>query len=594
MGKPKASTKQRSVATVQENDSRTVLDENQSDKGLGSTADAPPLPVESPPKIPSPPAAPRSRPRSPGVAPSSPGPRRRGEFFHSDSSPRRDRSRSRSRSRSRTRAKRRYYRRSSSSSSPDTRKSSRDSRRHSSHSRNPNITEMFSSFMSMMGPMMAHISKEPSGIPLDNKRIPEAALGRPESVAPIPVVVQDDDARSVLSNQSVVQEGSIASDGVTLHAPSHTGFSLAGEGIDLGDISIHHSQLNEEINPRHESEFLTVIENLHTVLGDDLPRRTFKKSNVKALSQFDTEDSTARKSSVAFPHSGLMTSTFDCIHEQMWGDKSMKLDDPSTLPSSLQGAKKVGKRKIPHYREKFYSVLTDAVQPKPPEAGESLETYAGVKESTCMVKNIEVKDIEKQSRKALLALNAVDVLVAGIRRIDAAGDPSAADLQAKNSMFSSLVWAVKHATEFAATSVSLSMLARRRSFLDSAPTSLIPQAAKKWMLNQKIVQEEGVPPSLFGEVVPKLQKYTAQHNKLHAAASASRPKPKALVTQTGNSKNYHSGRNKLPQVGNQTKPNWSNARGRGRGVSKANSRGGFSMKPGGGRTSSLPPPKQSA
>lgn len=594
MGKPKASTKQRPATTVQENDSHSMLDENQSDKGLDSTAFAPPLPVESPPKIPNPPTAPRPkpRPRSPGIAPSSPGPRRRGDFFQSDSSPRKDRSRSRSRSRSRMRAKRRYYRRSSSSSSPDSRNSLRNSRRHSSHSQNPDITEMFSSFMAMMGPMMARLSKDPSGMPLDIKKIPEAALGRPDSVAPLPVVLQDDDARSVLSNQSMVQEKSIASEGVTLHAPSHTGFSLAGEGIDLDDISIQHSQLNEEINPRHESEFLSVIENLHTVLGDDLPRRTFKKSNVKALSQFDTEDTTARKCSVAFPHSGLMTSTFDCIQEQMWGDKSIKLDDPSTLPSSLQGAKKVGKRKIPHYREKFYSVPTDAVQPKPPEAGESLETYVGIKESTCMVRNNEVRDIERQSRKALLALNAVDVLVAGIRRIDAAGDPSAADLQAKNSMFSSLVWAVKHATEFAATSVSLSMLARRRSFLDLAPSSLVPQAAKKWMLNQKIVQEEGVPPSLFGEVVPKLQKYTAQHNKLHAVASASRPKPKAFVTQTGNSSNYHSGRNKSSQVGNQTNPNWSNARGRGRGFLKTNSRGGLSMKPRGGRTSSLPPPKQ--
>ena len=108
-----------------------------------------------------------------------------------------------------------------------------------------------------------------------------------------------------------------------------------------------------------------------------------------------------------------------------------------------------------YYREKFYSVSTDPVQPKPPEAGESLETYVGIKESACMVKNGEIRDIERQSRKALLALNAVDVLIAGIHRIEAAGDPSAADLQAKTSMFSSLVWAVKHATEFAATSVSL-------------------------------------------------------------------------------------------------------------------------------------------
>lgn len=61
------------------------------------------------------------------------------------------------------------------------------------------------------------------------------------------VLDQDDDTRSELSDQSRVQEGSIASDGVILHAPSRT------------------------LKPKHVAEFLTVIKNLHTVLGDDLP-----------------------------------------------------------------------------------------------------------------------------------------------------------------------------------------------------------------------------------------------------------------------------------------------------------------------------------
>jgi hypothetical protein len=64
---------------------------------------------------------------------------------------------------------------------------------------------------------------------------------------------------------------------------------------------------------------------------------------------------------VAFPHSQLMAS-FDCLHGPMWGNRVARLDDPSSLPSSSAVGKKLIREENP---QKFCSVNTDAVQPKP-------------------------------------------------------------------------------------------------------------------------------------------------------------------------------------------------------------------------------------
>ena len=112
------------------------------------------------------------------------------------------------------------------------------------------------------------------------------------------------------------------------------------------------------------------------------------------------------------------------------------------------------------------------------------------------------------------------MLIGGIRRLDSAGVPSESDLLASDGMFTSLIRAVKHATEFAVTAILLSMMAHRQSVLNAASDNLIPQAAKKWLLNQPLIQPKGSPASLFDNVVPKLQKYTDNFLKLHPSTSA--------------------------------------------------------------------------
>jgi len=302
---------------------------------------------------------------------------------------------------------------------------------------------------------------------------------------------------------------------LVIHAPDHTGFSEdeADESFDSRSIISNQDpgQPSEEL--KLSSEFGLLIDNLHFVLGDDLPSRKFSSSSVRALSQL--EDVVEEKNPVSFPHSAIIPSTFDCLHQQMWGDAGLKVDDPNSLPSSLVAGKRLGKRKIPKYRERFYSLKSDPLQPTAAEVGVSMESYSTVKESSIKIKAEEVRGIERQARKSLLAVNAMDVLLGAIRKVDSRQDPSEVELEAKRRFFASLVLAVKHAAEFSATAVALAMNARRKAFLEATPESLLPQAAKNWLLNQPFLPPSGDKHSLFGDVVPQLNKFTAKHNKLH-------------------------------------------------------------------------------
>ena len=153
-----------------------------------------------------------------------------------------------------------------------------------------------------------------------------------------------------------------------LHAPVHMNTSVSDE------------------EDRYPQVFVT--ENLLSILGEDLPRRDFTRSTVRVLSQLDTDDVAPPKPPVAFPLSGLVPSVFQLLHEQIWGAPTVSIEDPSTLPSTLVGARKLGKRRISHYIDyyyKFYSHASDPLQPGAAEAGVSLESYAGVKESSLSV-----------------------------------------------------------------------------------------------------------------------------------------------------------------------------------------------------------------
>lgn len=320
-----------------------------------------------------------------------------------------------------------------------------------------------------------------------------------------------------------------------LHAPSHTGYS-DDEERDFDTRSI--TSITPE-DHKLSSEFRVLMDNIHFTLGDDLPPRNVSLSRVKAISQLD--DLEEERKPTAFPHSSLIASTFDCLHQQMWGDANLKVDDPNSLPHSLVGGKKLGKRRIPKYREKFYSAKTDPLQPSPADVGVSMESYSTVKESMIKIKAEEVKGIERQARKSLLSINAIDVLLGAIRKIDSYENPSEIQLEAKSKFFSSLVLAVKHAAEFSATSVALSMNARRKAFLEATPESLLPPAAKNWLLNQPFLQPSGDKHSLFGDVVPQLNKFTAKHNKLHGVTKkdASSQKQKLYSRPSVLSSAYH-------------------------------------------------------
>ena len=318
-------------------------------------------------------------------------------------------------------------------------------------------------------------------------------------------------------------------DSVVLDVPEHTGYSDEEEQFQNESFSAVDSRqeiANDDSSAvefpsqsrKLDSEFSSVIANLHTLMGDDLSVRQVSSScKVKSLSQLDTDSSTdnARPPAV-FPHSQIMLSSFDCIHETLWGTREAKLDDPDNLPSSLSfGTSRLLKRKVPNYNEKFYGLPTDQIRAKAPDAGSSFEVYAGTKETNVKVNSCEVRNMESLTRRCLLAINAIDVLIGGLRRLDSIPNLSETDNQAKNSMFNSLSLAVKHASEFASCSIASSMIIRRQGLLNSVPEALISPAAKKWLVNQPLIQKPGAAPSLFGEVVPTLQKYTARHNKLH-------------------------------------------------------------------------------
>ena len=362
-----------------------------------------------------------------------------------------------------------------------------------------------------------------------------------------------------------------SADALIINAPAHTGFSEDEAQGRFETLSQAPTCIQEELNANLDKEFRSLMENLHKVMGDSLPKREVSKAKVVSTAEKESDQLSVDKAPLAFPHSKLMMSCFTVLHEKMWGKAEADLSDPAALPSPLSGRSKILSHRTQGYKDKFYTDVRDSVQATPPELGKSLEEYSGVKESSLTIKADTVRNIEKNSRRSLLALNAVDVLVGAIRQVEDSGTTSAEDLMVKQSFMTSLVRAIKHASEFAASAIGLSVLARRQTFVDSVPQRLMPGAAKQWMLHQPLVQEGESSQSLFGNVLPALTKYTGSYNKLHNVVQVTAPASrdsfkKPSGNQKGGSKKssgFKSGNRGRGQGRNQ-------GRGRGRGGQRPN------------------------
>ena len=90
----------------------------------------------------------------------------------------------------------------------------------------------------------------------------------------------------------------------------------------------------------------------------------------------------------------------------------------------------------------------------------------------------------------------------------------------RDAMCKSLVTSISHAGAFQSAAIATSVVGRRKAYAEKAcPMAGIPQAAKDWMVCQPLLPERGEDSSLFGPILPSLNKVVAEYKKDHGKLS---------------------------------------------------------------------------
>ena len=289
---------------------------------------------------------------------------------------------------------------------------------------------------------------------------------------------------------------------------------------------------------RAQSEFKSVLSGIHSTLPA-LKIRYDETPKVLTCAELDSDNMNIQKPIPAFPESVMIPSTFKRIQSVLWdSNQNLELKSPNDVPPKAKSTNNFGTKKIKQYRKKNYSASTDIFLPEPPVSGSVMDKYTGIDAKNATVPVSTLVDIEAQCRKALLAVSATDILTGCIRRLNEEEAPSPEQLEARDIMCKSLVRASSHAGTFLANATAMSMLARRKAYLDKCPENLVPSQAREWLMLQPLLPSEGGPSTLFGNVVSELEEFTNKRKKLTTVAV-----PFALAKPQDRSKTFNRSRN---------------------------------------------------
>jgi hypothetical protein len=148
----------------------------------------------------------------------------------------------------------------------------------------------------------------------------------------------------------------------------------------------------------------------------------------------------------------------------------------------------------------------------------------------------------------LAALNAADILIGSIRKMNDMEPLSEENKLVRDAICKSLVTSISHADDFQSAAIATSVVGRRKAYVEKAgPIAGIPQAAKDWIVCQPLLPERGEDSSLFGLILPALNKFVAEYKKDHGqlpfqpnrgGARSKRGKKAAFSNPESNSHNF--------------------------------------------------------
>ena len=320
-------------------------------------------------------------------------------------------------------------------------------------------------------------------------------------------------------------------DGVTLHAPSVSGFTDGQKSRVSEDFGA-----DEEDSRLNEGKFKKVLDLLQEVLGPRLPVRNVKSAGLVSMS--DRSDCLSQHvDPKCFPHSQLVSSAFQHIMQAITGEDSPDMSDPTRLPHKLDTTPMMSNSqsrrnplKIPGYADRFYGLSTDSFTILPPEVDRSLRAHVfGEKEnkkwkSEKYLSATDMAKVERSLRRCMAINSSVDVLLDAIQTItDSAGLSENENLK---ELFSAMSRSVAHLAAHAAQGVSAAMMFRRNAFLKSAG-SKIPSTIHDWLLCQPMIAKDDQTTSLFGNIAGKVREFKQQEDKAAANVSLSKMRPPA-------------------------------------------------------------------
>ncbi len=176
----------------------------------------------------------------------------------------------------------------------------------------------------------------------------------------------------------------------------------------------------------------------------------------QAILIFNIQFQLSQEQSLFLPHSRESNLFFSTL---------TKMLDPYDIPPGGKNSNNFWTKHISVVTNERITHYKDMLIPEVPLPGPIMDKYSRVDSKVANIPIQTMIDIEQQSRRALLAVSAVDTLTGGVRHLNNKESLSETYIETREAMCRSLVRAMAHAGTFLSNSIAMSMLARRKAYL---------------------------------------------------------------------------------------------------------------------------------
>lgn len=226
-----------------------------------------------------------------------------------------------------------------------------------------------------------------------------------------------------------------------------------------------------------------------------------------------------------FPDSPLVTAALQASMEAMWGKPWSTFEDPASLPPA---ATCKPQKWVHDFKRKYY--IDPHVQSVPGTATKfSSEEMSllkrGVGPAKIKIPMEDVSAVETLARHALVSLGSVDWLFGTLRKLLMDRDADASMIE---QTWAATLRALRHSTQWVASTVASSTVTRRKAFLAECNDFKVPVHARPWLQFQPLPSNQD---AMFGNCLGQLRTLSQTEGQARmfswaaSAASASTRSP---------------------------------------------------------------------